>query len=222
VQNGRYQGASKQVGFDGLWFDGTNSIIVEVKTTDAYRINLDTVRAYAEKLRAANASSEFSLLIVVGRQDTGDLEAQVRGSRHAWSTRLISIDALTKMMFIKQEVDDKTLIERIRRVLLPFEYTRLDNIVDLVFETQQEIVQKAEGLAGLRADTESPTREPGSWEFTPREELDEKRGRIIAAFFKAKGEKPRKVTRANFSDEGGKFGVACAVSKRYQRDYQPY
>ncbi len=39
-----------------------------------------------------------SILIVVGRQDTGDLEAQVRGSRHAWEIRLISVDALLQLM----------------------------------------------------------------------------------------------------------------------------
>jgi len=34
------------------------------------------------------------VLIVVGRQDTGELEAQIRGSRHAWDIRLISAEAL--------------------------------------------------------------------------------------------------------------------------------
>lgn len=43
VENGRYQGKSNAIGHDGLWFDpeGT-AIIVEVKTSDTYRINLDT------------------------------------------------------------------------------------------------------------------------------------------------------------------------------------
>ena len=50
VQNGRYQGVMHQAGFDGLWFDGTNHIVVEVKTTDTYRINLDTISAYIEKM----------------------------------------------------------------------------------------------------------------------------------------------------------------------------
>jgi len=38
-----------------------------------------------------------SLLIVVGRQETGDLEAQIRGSRHAWDIRLLSADSLLKL-----------------------------------------------------------------------------------------------------------------------------
>ena len=220
VSNGRYQGVSNQTGSDGLWFDGTNSIVVEVKTTDAYRINLDTIRSYAEKIGAAQPDSDFSFLIVVGRRDTGDLEAQVRGSRHAWSTRLISVDALVKMMFIREEVDDKTLIERIRRVLLPFEYTRVDNIVDLVFETQQEIEQKTEGIAELQDAAAS--REPGVWEFTPRQELEEKRSQVVAAFFADRNEQAIKLSRTNFATEARSLGVTCAVSKRYRRDSQPY
>jgi hypothetical protein len=81
VQNGRYQGVINQVGYDGLWFDGKHHIVIEVKTTDTYRINLDTVQAYADKLNLELAAKgEVSLLIVVGRQDTGDLEAQVMKS----------------------------------------------------------------------------------------------------------------------------------------------
>ena len=40
VKNGRYSGIQKESGFDGLWYDGKNYLIVEVETTDAYRINL--------------------------------------------------------------------------------------------------------------------------------------------------------------------------------------
>jgi len=47
VENGLYQGKINASGNDGLWLDGDgHAIVVEVKTTDAYRINLDTVAAY--------------------------------------------------------------------------------------------------------------------------------------------------------------------------------
>ena len=44
VTDGRYRGVQGQPGFDGIWRskDGM-SIVVEVKTTDAYRIDLETV-----------------------------------------------------------------------------------------------------------------------------------------------------------------------------------
>jgi hypothetical protein len=227
VQSGRYQGVVNQVGYDGLWFDGTNYIVVEVKTTDTYRINLNTISAYSEKVKSSVGSGNakhFSSLIVVGRQDTGDLEAQVRGSRHGWSMRLISVDALIKLMFTKEEVDDKPLIERIRRILIPFEYTRVDNIVDLVFETQQETDQKAQTAADLESEdaTEPSTQEQGAYEFTPRDKLDEKRLEIVRAFFKSKNAIPVQRTRTNFSDSMNQIGITCAVSKRYKRDYQPY
>ncbi len=44
VENGLYQGRSNSVGFDGIWHapDG-HALVLEVKTTDAYRINLELV-----------------------------------------------------------------------------------------------------------------------------------------------------------------------------------
>jgi hypothetical protein len=73
--------------------------VAEVKTTDTYRIALDSIAGYRQKLLAAKTFSEpSSILILVGRQDTGELEAQIRGSRHAWDIRLISVDALLKLV----------------------------------------------------------------------------------------------------------------------------
>jgi hypothetical protein len=48
VENGFYQGRSNAVGFDGIWHapDG-HALVLEVKTTDAYSINLDTIAAIA-------------------------------------------------------------------------------------------------------------------------------------------------------------------------------
>lgn len=104
VQDGRYKGTAGQSGHDGLWSSGSNCIVVEVKTTDAYRINLDTLAGYRRQLVTANKISDenSSMLIVVGRQDTGDLEAQIRGSRYGWNIRLISIDALVRLLRLKE------------------------------------------------------------------------------------------------------------------------
>src|SRR6202521_3849631 len=51
VTNGRYQGTTNAIGYDGIWSaqDG-QAIIIEVKTTDAYRISLDTLARYREGL----------------------------------------------------------------------------------------------------------------------------------------------------------------------------
>jgi hypothetical protein len=76
-----------------------------------------------------NASS--SILIVVGRIDTGELEAQVRGSRHSWDVRVISVDALLKLARLKQETDDPETAEKIRALFIPVDYTRLDVCLSL-------------------------------------------------------------------------------------------
>lgn len=141
---GRYRGTKKHTGFDGLWFfPSGQKIVIEVKTTDAYRIDLNVVAEYRRKLIADNLASEdsSSILLVVGRQDTGDLEAQIRGSRHAWDVRIISVDALIRLMRIMEEVDDPAIVQRIHNVLIPREFTRLDEIADVLFSTTEEVKQ---------------------------------------------------------------------------------
>ena len=51
VQNGAYRGGSNKIGFDGIWRSPNDrALVVEVKTTDAYRINLDTLVNYRDRL----------------------------------------------------------------------------------------------------------------------------------------------------------------------------
>jgi hypothetical protein len=129
VFNGRYRGSTRDTGHDGLWrLLQEHSIVVEVKTTDAFRIDLNVIAQYrwelSEKGQIAEARS--SILIVVGRQDTGDLEAQIRGSRHAWDIRLISVDALIRLMALKEAVEDQNIVRRMHEILIPREFTKLD------------------------------------------------------------------------------------------------
>jgi hypothetical protein len=59
VDRGRYRGTANQVGFDGLWkFPNGHSIIVEVKTTDAYRIDLNVIAGYRKELIQTNKITE--------------------------------------------------------------------------------------------------------------------------------------------------------------------
>ena len=76
VEHGRYVGAKNVIGFDGFWQDNSNHLVVEVKTTDSYRINTQTLLRYSESLKDERSlSSVPPVLIVVGRIDVGDLEA---------------------------------------------------------------------------------------------------------------------------------------------------
>jgi hypothetical protein len=65
VTNGRYQGTVNSIGYDGIWISPEGyTIIVEVKTTDTYRISLDTIAGYREKLlNAAQVAPPSSVLI---------------------------------------------------------------------------------------------------------------------------------------------------------------
>ncbi len=230
VTNGRYAGVRNDIGFDGLWFDGSRHLVIEVKTTDAYRINLDTITNYGTKLKQSNAlpPENISTLIVVGRQDTGDLEAQVRGSQHAWSVRLISVDALAKLVFVNDQFRSTPMLEKIRRILLPFEYTRVDNIVELVFETQQEtevkLIAEAEDESSENdaSNAVSLNQVRREIDFTPRAELDQKRENIAKAFFASRHTLYDQVTRTHYVSKAGDCHIIVAVSKRYERDYQPY
>jgi hypothetical protein len=142
VSQGRYRGVKGEVGNDGLWraVDGF-SLLVEVKTTDAYRINLNTVVGYRNDLiRNGKINAQgSSILIAVGRQETGDLEAQIRGSQHAWDIRLISLEALLRLAEVKEELSDWDTSNKINQLLRPVEYTRLDGIVELLFAAKKDL-----------------------------------------------------------------------------------
>lgn len=142
VRHGRYRGVKGENGYDGLWQakDGF-ALLLEVKTTDTYRINLDTIAGYRNQLVAAGQveRTRSSILIGVGRQDTGDLEAQIRGSQHAWDIRLISIDGLLRLAAVKEELSDWETSNKINKLLRPVEYTRLDGIVELLFAAKRDL-----------------------------------------------------------------------------------
>ncbi len=215
VTPGRYRGTSKHVGFDGLWkFSNGKSIIVEVKTTDAYRIDLNTIAEYRKALIEMKGISETSssMLLIVGRQDTGDLEAQIRGSRYAWEIRIISIDALLRLMSIKEEVEDPQIIQRIHSILIPREFTRLDEIADILFSAAEDIKQDEVAAEGVSVDKKS--KKP---KFTPVAFHDACISRIQVAL---RG-KLIKRSRAQYSSPDKSMMVNCAVSKEYDPETNP-
>ena len=141
VAHGRYRGARNTSGHDGIWRTTDHrAIIVEVKTSDAYRIDLDSIAGYRDQLSEEGQvdKERSSLLIVVGRHDTGGLEAQVRGSKHAWITRLLSVDALLRMLQTKEELEDHLILRRLQAILIPHDFTKLDEVVDLMFAAVEE------------------------------------------------------------------------------------
>ena len=131
AEDGLYQGKKTVVGFDGIWRShGDPDILVEVKTTDYVAVSLDRIASYRERLFAEHRiEPNASMLVVVGREDTGALETQVRGSGYAWDMRLISVERLIKLVQIKEKSDDSTTLTQIRQLPRAFEYTKIDRTI---------------------------------------------------------------------------------------------
>jgi hypothetical protein len=220
VENGRYSGTAAHIGFDGLWsLDGQASVIVEVKTTDAYRISLDTLATYRSKLvSVGKCDRDASILIVVGRQDTGELEAQIRGSRHAWDVRLISAEALLRLVEVKESAGQEDTDEKIRGLLRPTEYTRLDALVDVVFSATKDVETLAD-VGGFASGKEaSPAVESsGPYQFTSTEDLSVKRSKVIKAYQARVQSSLVPKSRSLFRSADDVIHAVCTISKRYTK-----
>ena len=209
VKDGLYRGTVRAVGYDGLWRSPEGrSLIVEVKTTDVYRVSLDTITGYQKRLADADAIDleTTSILIVVGRQDTGDLEAQIRGSRYAWDIRVISVEYLLKLLDLKENVEDPKIAVRIRAILNPQEFTRVDGIVDLLFSAKEDIQEEAQ-----REDANDDESTSAEKAFTPVsfheaciQRISEKLERTLV-----------RRSRATFATIDEEVVVICAVSKEH-------
>jgi hypothetical protein len=223
VTNGRYQETHNAIGCDGIWMSPeAHTIVAEVKTTDAYRISLDTIASYRDKLLASNKiAGSSSILIVVGREDTGELEAQVRGSRHAWDIRMISADSMIKLVQLKENADDPDAGKIIRSLLTPMEYTRLDHVVDVMFTTAKDVatatvseVEEQDADQDVVAPLE---KSKGAWEFTDSGLMQAKREEIVARFGRDRGAAFVKHSRALYWDSAHDKRLACTMSKRYTK-----
>jgi hypothetical protein len=214
VEHGLYRGKQNDIGFDGIWkSDDGYSLIVEVKTTDVYRINLDTIAEYRRKLIVQNrlGSIQSSILIVVGRQDTGDLEAQIRGSKQAWDIRLLSTDSLINLLTIKERFSDTRTIQQINELFKPKEYTRIDKLIDLIFLTSNDLILEQEELEDKDSEKESPGLE--KVKVLPVNFNDE----CILKIQKKLGISFIKQSRVAFTNKEKTVGLVCAVSKAYMQ-----
>lgn len=220
IENGLYRGKQNDIGFDGIWTSTEgHSIVLEVKTTDAYRINLDTLAVYRQKLTDQSRIDKVksSILIVVGRQDTGDLEAQIRGSRHAWDIRLLSTDSLLKLLSLKESLNDSKTIQQINELLKPKEYTRIDKLIELIFLTTKDL-QLVE-----QADEEIEEVEEVLAEKKKRKSSDEK---VTPVNFHEECLKKIqtelnlnliKQTRSSYTNKEKSVGLICAISKAHKQ-----
>lgn len=211
VENGRYRGKPDKPGYDGIWtgVDGY-TYIIEVKTSDTYQINLDTVANYRRSLIKNEHSSEegSSILIVVGRENTGGIEAQIRGSKHAWDIRLISVDALFRLLKLKEELENPETVTKIRKILAPREYTRVDDIIDLAFSAVEGIKEDEFQITGEEIEESA-----SETSVLPVSFHDECVSRIQLYL----GKNLLKRSRVFYSSADGSLALVCAVSKEYRQ-----
>lgn len=218
VESGLYQGKTNAIGFDGVWSEGDNhKIVIEVKTTDAYRINLDTIGGYRDDLiGTGKITIGSSVLLVVGRQDTGDLEAQVRGSRHAWTVRIISADALGKLVTLKESTEAASAA-KIHDLLVPFEYTRLDKIIDIAFTVADEASDSSdEQDIELESIPSGSTRVSTKQQHTSVDLIEQVRSQILSALSKKYCPLVKR-SRALYSSVDKTVRVAVTISKQYEK-----
>lgn len=220
IENGLYRGKQNDIGFDGIWTSSEgHSLVLEVKTTDAYRINLDTIAEYRKKLIGQSRidKTQSSILIVVGRQDTGDLEAQIRGSQHAWDIRLLSTDSLLKLLSLKETLNDTKTIQQINELLKPREYTRIDKLIELIFLTSKDLQlaeQADEELEELEEiPTEKKKRKSPEEKTTPvnfhEQCLIRIQEKLNINFIKQ--------TRISYTNKDKTTGLICAISKAHKQ-----
>lgn len=212
VEHGYYRGGKAKIGFDGIWKakDGY-AFVIEVKTTDAYQLNLDIQAQYRKRLIESQRIDEkkSSILVVVGRTDTGGLEAQTRGSRHAWDVRIISVDALLKLMQIKENLSDASTVMQIQEVLKPLEYTRVDRLIDIIFTTSEDL-QTEDVDDEVETDNPQSHKHSQSVPVKYHEECVNKVSERLKLPLIKQG-------RCTYTTADERIRVLCIVSKKYER-----
>lgn len=216
VEFGRYRGNQSAIGFDGIWkFPSGHHAIVEVKTTSAYQLRLETIAGYRKRLieEGRVPESQSSALIIVGRDDTSDLEAQIRGSRHAWDIRLISIEALLRLLDVKEELEDPTIVNKIHEMLIPREFTKLDEIVELLFTTAADLRPNVEAEQASGTAQQSEAEEAGDVASFAAASLRRIEARLSSPLIKQ--------TRSSYASSDGSTVVICKASRSYEeRSYR--
>ncbi|HEV3375018.1 MAG TPA: hypothetical protein VG051_04890 [Candidatus Acidoferrum sp.] len=211
VTAGRYRGTSSEIGFDGLWLfpDKNRAIVVEVKTTDAYKIDLNVLADYRRRILSENSFNDdsVSMLIVLGSENTENLEAQIRGSRLAWGIRLISVDALLRLLRLKEETDDPAVLQRIQNILVPREFTKLDAIIELVFSAAQD-VRENEVIVPPEDSTASNEHKP---KFIPVAFNEQ----CIEVVEKSLGKSLIKRSKSKYTSANDSLAVVCTVSREH-------
>ena len=228
VEHGRYRGVQGKIGFDGLWRSPEgHCILVEVKSSTNYPIDLDKIASYRNSLEQdEQIGKNSSVLIAVGSEDTRGLEAQIRGSRYAWDMRVISLEGLVKLVRIKEATEEESTARKIRGLLIPIEYTKLDGIIDVMFATTTDIEEtmNAQSINVYEAEIDRDAHESAVYKVnrTGHEQLKCIKQAIVEAVEGFVGVSLQAKSKALYLTKSGNIRIFCAVSKKYNSTYAEY
>jgi hypothetical protein len=136
---------------------------------------------------------------------------------------LISADALVRLAKLKEDAEDVETGKKIRSLLVPREFTRLDSLIDVMFTATKDVESAVEAEAGQDeppSDAEAATAK-GTWKFTDSTLLQKKRDSIISTLAHREGTSLIKTSRALYWNSTHNVRAACMVSKRYAKKGSP-
>jgi hypothetical protein len=91
--------------------------------------------------------------------------------------RLISAEALLNLVRVKESTEGQDTAQKIRRLLVPMEFTRLDSLIEVIFATTKDVETAAQAETST-TEPELPSEEEGEGSIDSSA-LDVKREAII-------------------------------------------
>ncbi len=156
--------------YDGVWFH-RDSMAIAVDLCIGPRKPNDIrnlLELHKESVSKRKAGKPMSMLFVVGRDNTGQLENIVRNLDCAKYVRIASLDHLAKMMMLLEASASNRYGDRLRALLVPDDKVRIDSIIDLAAEAPgfEKLKQSRENITEVRnkdsqAASDASTRRKG-------------------------------------------------------------
>ena len=131
--------------------------------------------------------------------------------------RIISADALSTLVKLKENTEQAGSVERIPELLVPYEYTRIDRIIAIAFAVKEETksaIEEEEGTLPLEL-APSPDQGSAKQQHTSSDIIEGVRASIVAAL-SVKYMPLVKKSRALYWSADNSVRVAITVSKRYE------
>jgi len=124
---------------------------------------------------------------------------------------VLSIEALVKLLDLRETVNDNRVLNQINEILKPLEYTRLDRLIDLLFITSQDnfIDKEERELEDIYTTTSTVTN--NTERGTPVNYHDE----CIEVISKALKKTFIKQSKSTYLSSDNSTSLTCAVSKMY-------